>query len=129
MPHLDSDDIKQSTLSGIFALLKVSLCNFSLCNLSRLFGWLRFLYNHCQDGLWEMLDSSGSTSLPLMTHAMSTAQLFAEVEDLFLLFLWSQRAKHFPLFLSRLREFAKNGQAIPAGQALQCTQNINIRIH
>ena len=91
--------------------------------LSRLFGWLRFLIVF-QDGLWEMLDSSGSTSLPLMTHAMSTAQLFAEVEDLFLLFLWSQRAKHFPLFLSRLHEFAKNGQAIPAGQALYSVPRI-----
>ena len=51
-----------------------------------------------------MLDSSGSTSLPLMTHAMSTAQLFAEVEDF----------KHLSFFVSRLHEFAKNGQAIPA---------------
>lgn len=46
-----------------------------------------------------MLDSSGSTSLPLMTHAMSTAQLFAEVEDVF------------PVVFV---EVVSDGQAIPA---------------
>lgn len=59
---------------------------------------LRFLIV-VQDGLWEMLDSSGSTSLPLMTHAMSTAQLFAEVEDVF------------PVVFV---EVVSDGQAIPA---------------